>query len=242
MNLKKYFTILIFVFMTACGNVGTGVSNPPTNPKAQGGALTVPLFTASSNPNRSQTLVLSRSLIEKSVSKNALASCGFSDPGCTCQQVSDGISPSSLVRAALQGTAGVYGSATNSVDLIVQDFCELTEGFSNTGAGPDSRGLFATFDVTEDIAGTCTNGTDTVTLSLQSSSHGVYRNTAIDGDTPVHAPEVYASYVYDVDGVEITYQCTIFLLEDQSIATASCTDEDGNAVTQDTDFTCDFSN
>lgn len=239
--MKKSFFLLFALFLISCGNVGTGVSNPPTKPLAQSALLTVHLFTASANTNQTKNLKIPQEVLSASITKAQLAEgCGMSDPGCSCSIVGDGLSPSDFISASSTGQAGTYGSTNNSIELIAEDFCDLTEGFSNTGFGPDNLGLFASFTLAGNLSGSCTNGDDSVTITMQSTSAGVYRNTLSQGDTPAYEPQVYATYDYEVDGIETRLDCTIYLLEDQSIDFADCTDAQGNTVEQESDFTCEL--
>lgn len=250
--MKKTISVLIiltiiFLALISCsgGEIGTGVSNPPTNTTTKTASAVAAIFGSEENASINEFVKIPAQLLDLMV-KKALAqeefSCGESDPACTCFFVSSGEdSPTDIntttfdddISAATSGTI-TYGSADNSITLNQNDYCQQPDGTDNTGTGPDGNGLFAAFELIGDVMGTCTNS-DVTTLTMKAESEGIFR------ETQAFSPQIYGSFIFEVDGETVEVDCTIFLVEDGSVNSADCSDENGDTVLQDTDSSCSFS-
>jgi hypothetical protein len=119
------------------------------------------------------------------------------------------------------------------------DFCTQPDGIENTGSGPDGLGLFATFELVDSVDGSCeTEDGDATTIQMQSGSTGIWRNT----EDPNYYPQVFGNFTYTIDGdEETTLDCTIYLNDDESVAFANCSDENGDVVVEeDGSSNCEF--
>jgi len=140
------------------------------------------------------------------------------------------------ITIAYYGDAGTYGADDDYIIVDEEDFCTDSDGVAHEGTGPDGNGLFATFEIQEQVTGDCEdeNG-DSSEIVMESGSAGIWRNT----DT--HYPEIYATMILSMDGETVEVDCTIYLNEDETVDSASCTDENGYEVEQENEMSCEFS-
>lgn len=221
MMLKRLLLILSLLFIaTNCGSIGTGVGNPPT-PSTKTAAALAGLFSSNSDGSVSaalQTAIANRQVIAE-----------------FCNNLTD--SPSQVTNSAFTDV-GTYGSAEHAITVAEEDFCTLPDGTTNTGSGPDGVGVFGAFAINTDVQAECTTPEGTITVTMNTGSAGIFRNTDATTDAPAYFPQIYGNFSLSVDGTEASADCTMFLLEDQSIDFASCTDASGVAIEQDSDVTC----
>ncbi len=232
--------LLVTLFASCGGEAGTGVSNPPA-PSTKASAAVSALFSGDSEASENVALKIPKAILNRAV-KEALAepgNCGDDDPACTCESGDPSDQPQGVENSPYND-AGTYGASTNAVTLEADDFCELPDGTENSGLGPDGIGRFAAFEITEDILGNCGSGDDAVAFAFKSGSSGVFRNTPATGDTPAYMPQIYGEFIFEVDGEQTTVNCTIYLLEDESVAASDCSDASGTAIDQDADASCSF--
>lgn len=237
-------TLGIFIFLgslAACqeSELGTGVANPPagsgptTTNKAA--ALVASLF---SSDSEGQSLVKRVTRYQESSD----GTDGFSpdqcvdDPQCTCAYANSEDAPSQIVNY-LSYDAGTYGSASYSMTVGADEFCQSPDGAENPGLGPDGRGRFVGFELTGGVPGNCDEGTS---FTMSAGSSGIYRNTDETDDEPSYHPQIFGTFNFDIDGESVTVDCTIFMAEDEEVLFADCSDETGVSVIQDTDVRCEF--
>lgn len=179
--------------------------------------------------------------------------CGEDDPECTCAEVmgelEDTGGPDGILMGAY-GDEGYYGSFDAGVDLAADDFCAAPDGTENAGLAFDGKGRFATFELGDEVGGTCVHSDgEVVTIAMLPGSTGVWRNTEETEDDPAYAPEIYGSFTYLINGEdEITLNCTIFLDANEgpddtedTIVFADCSDENGTVVETDGGCSCELS-
>ncbi len=251
--MKKAFLILLLAlvialsFLSCGGEIGTGVSNPPTKAAA---AVTALFSSDENSSNVNEFVKIPAQLINKII-KTALAqenpseACDLTEPGCTCEYTGVANSPSN-VTDVLFGNGGTFGSVNNSVTLESDDYCENSDGTENPNIGPDSNGIFAGFYLNGDITGTCTSGTGTATTVIMkgeaegTSSSGVWRNLYATDTTPSYNPQIFGSFVFEINGTQTEVNCTIYLTEGGTTSFANCSDSTGISIDQDSDATCTF--
>lgn len=160
------------------------------------------------------------------------ASCSgdSSDPGCTCEAISQGEFPL-FITALPFGSEDTFGSANDEITLTSSDYCTDSSGSSQTGTGPDGNGLFAKFTIRQDQSSSCSSST---TFSLKTGSTGVFRNDSSGG------LKVYGSFTVDVYGSESTLDCTLEIDSNGDISSSDCTDSSGTTILQ-TSSTCSLS-
>ena len=213
--------ILSLLFIaTNCGSIGTGVGNPPT-PSTKAAAALAGLF--SSNSDGSLNAALQKAIANRHVIAEF------------CNNLN--ASPSSVTNAAFTDV-GTYGSTERPITVAEEDFCTLPDGTANTGSGPDGVGVFGAFAINTDVEIACTTPDETITVTMNTGSAGIFRNTDATADAAAYFPQIYGNFSLSIGGTEASADCTMFLLEDQSIDFSSCTDADGVAIEQDSDVTC----
>ncbi len=219
-NLFRVFLVFIFAMLSvACGSsIGTGVGNPPSTV----GQAIAAIF----SPESSEAI--SKALITFSHS-----GCVGTASSCLCEEVATGDAGRVEVDESLFADVGVYGSEANPVTVPATDFCTLADGTSNAAGGADGLGLFAGFEIITDIVASCDNGDS---VSLQIGSVGVTRNIDLGGTD--YQSRIYGTFNLGYNGVTYVLDCTLIVNSDQTIATASCSDANGNTVEQSTSGSC----
>lgn len=262
-DIKLRVYVLAFLFLAGCSgtnDIGTGVANPPSsNQTAASAAASV--FGGSGSESSSENVVqtIPKQLLDLFIQQAIAQSeqegsqeCD-NDPQCTCTFLltgEDDIDNENIAQNTY-GTPGTYGSFNNSITIEADDFCTETDGTTeNADMGPDGKGRFATYVLLDDVPGDC-DGT-TVTMKASSSSDasllssGIWRGTVADTtatdslDQVDHQPEIYGSFIMEIDGEEAYVECTIFLGTDEEVIFADCSDIDGNEIVQETDLSCSF--
>ncbi|MBI2339248.1 MAG: hypothetical protein HYU99_02615 [Deltaproteobacteria bacterium] len=111
------------------------------------------------------------------------------------------------------------------------DFCQDSEG-ENSGDGPDGNGLFASYELEDDVTGECDDGSS-ITMKAGANSAGIWRNT---DDC---FPEIYGTFEMG-DGTIVS--CHICMTESAGVsgANTSCS-SGGSAVSLTSDVSCDLS-
>lgn len=248
----KWGFIFLIILGLGCGELGTGVSNPPTNPSDKAASAVAALFSSSSETSLNLPLKIPSLLLDLVV-KRALADheeghapdgsgqeC-TNDPGCTCTFVASGERGDDQVDDSLYlevDGSTAFGSTARSITVDEDDFCTQPDGTTNTGSGPDGRGRFAGFTLAKAVVGSC----GSTTITMKSGSTGIWRNTEASGDTPAYQPEVYGTFIMSTEDVESRFNCTLFLGGNEEFLYANCSDVDtGEEVTQDVDTSCSFS-
>lgn len=124
------------------------------------------------------------------------------------------------VSVGFSGEAGTYGDpSANAIEVTADDFCQDADGTENEGDD-----LFATYELTSTVTGTCDSGTLEMT-----AGEGVWRNT---DDC---FPQIYGTFT--INGTEV--DCYMCLSEDGSPDDGSCSNiSDGSAVTLNADDSC----
>lgn len=224
--------------LLGCGDAGTGVSNPPDATSSVAGAVAA-VFGTSSSSNK----------VIMSVQKvSGERNCGTGDPGCTCDEVLGGSQSTAQddrhdIATAAFAEAGFYGSAQSGIQLEAQHFCALPAApttLNTTSTGPDGKGLLAKFTISADVTATCTDPSTSTqtTFAMKSGSTGVWRNTRAQDTGVAHEPEVYGRMILGTDSTSVTVNCTFFFDGNERTLSANCSDENGQAITVNTDITC----
>lgn len=239
-NTSKHFLITLFFIFTliGCGTengAGTGVSNPPTVSTTKAAAVIAAVF-SSADSNAS----VSSAMLINAISQHHLYQvgpdgepCADNDPACTCN---DGDTGGANIDIQQFGDAGTYGSANFPFTVETTDYCELENGTDNSGSGADGDGLVNSFTILNDIPVNCEG--ETSTFNMGADSTGIYRNTTAEQTGTAYWPQIFGTFVFSVDGSEVIVDCTIFLMEDQTIDFADCSDENGEALNLDSDMNC----
>lgn len=225
--------------LLGCGDAGTGVSNPPDATSSVAGAVAA-VFGTSSSSNK---VILS---VQKVSGER---DCGSGDPGCTCNEALGGSQSGGTqndrhdIAMAPFADPGFYGATQSGIQLKEQHFCALPSApttLNTTSSGPDGKGLLAKFTISADVTATCTDPATSgqTTFSMKSGSTGVWRNTRAQDTGVAHEPEVYGRMILGTDSTSVTVNCTFFLDGNESIISASCSDTNGQAITVDTNITC----
>lgn len=241
---NKTSTVALFTFFlifAACGDnsVGTGISNPPTSTTTKSAAAAISsLFTQNdSEASVSASLVTLRKLNQ--TQDGNPQGCPDDDPACTCQSgganSEDNGGPEN-VSTLLYGDAGTFGSVNFLVTLAESEYCELEDGTENSGNGPDDNGRFASFTLIGSVDVNCSG--DNSTITMKTSSSGVWRNTVADGSAEAHQPEVYGNFIFDVDGTDVAVNCTIYMDGNEQIIFSDCNDENGDTIEQEAEESC----
>lgn len=251
---RVYQSIMILFLGLAvvrCGNVGTGVANPPTNPSTKQAALAIAALFNSNNGSANLTKILQTIKNQEAGEEFDDRNCE-NDPGCTCEEagreddedVSDEHQIQNGTFPPTEFVLSEYGANGNEISYNNEYFCANPEtGEENTGSGPDGRGRLAFFELTIDIDGSCTEFADdgetiaaTSTITMLDGSFGLWRNTdeitAENGDvtTPSYEPEIYGHFFMAVDGASVgELNCTIFL--EESSSTDSEEDDSSGQIT-----------
>lgn len=232
-----FIVSMVFIFSHCGGDseIGTGVSNPPTSTTNKAALAVSALFSSSEESASVNSALKIRVLKTRSLNEGC-------DGGvnCTCEYI-ENMEMSDLITVSYFGDPGDYGSTTASITVAEDDFCRLPDGTENTGLGPDDNGLFAAFEVIATVQGSCVDDTETVDFSMASGSFGIYRDFSTMGTSDGGYINVYGTFIIDVDGTETEVNCTMNVgNQDEEVILADCSDEDGNAVTQDTEANCEF--
>lgn len=225
MKLLKLSIYLSLIFtLCACSS-----SNPSSS-------STTPLTTTQKTQSvLALTAALPQVFVSSSSSSSSLSaltrftttSCDSNDPGCTCNLIRTGETPLQ-VKATPTGTATSYGSSGDNITLSSSDFCNDSSGNENTGSGPDSNGLFGTFEIREDISSSCSS--DTVTLGAGSS--GVFRNDSSGNVT------LYGTFTMTINSSSSSLDCTLTLQSDGTASSVDCTDAAGTSFSADSSDSC----
>ncbi|MCP5464843.1 MAG: hypothetical protein H7A33_07460 [Deltaproteobacteria bacterium] len=226
-------TILVSSF--ACGSASStsGISDADDSSSNSSVASAAgALFGGSSS--QSSNLTVPSALLQEAIRHAEEES--EEDGNETCNTIEDESGPSGIVMG-YNGAEGSYGAEDYAMDVLEEDFCRDSDNNENTGTGPDGVGLFGTFEMEEDVIGNCEDADgNAFTIDMLAGSSGIWRNT---GD---YQPEIYGTFVVeDESGNQTTIDCTIFLDEDENIVQASCSDENGVEVEQESETECSFS-
>lgn len=208
-SIQKYVLVVLALLTVACSSSGSSTSS--STELASAGAMVAAAFSSSASSSLNQ-IVIRRAGTEGGGDTN------------TCE-VGDG-GPSN-VTTALTGTAGTYGSASDSVTITdtSSQFCASTDGTVNENP---SDLLFATFTVSEATV-TCSDGS-TATMA----GSGIWRNR----DDLGFFPQIYGTFTITTSDGSGEADCSIALNEDSTVNTASCSDSSGNSVSLNSDITC----
>lgn len=251
---RVYQSIMILILGLAvvrCGNVGTGVANPPTNPSTKQAALAIAALFSNVNGSANLTKMLQTIKNQEAGEEFDDRNCE-NDPGCTCEEAGrendeDVVDEHQIQNGTFPPTEFVlaeYGANGNEISYNNEYFCANPEtGEENTGSGPDGRGRLAFFELTIDIDGSCTEFADdgetiaaTSTITMLDGSFGLWRNTDEITDengavtTPSYEPEIYGHFFMAVDGSSVgELDCTIFL--EESSSTDSAEDDSSGQIT-----------
>lgn len=215
--LNTFVFIFVMVFVACGSSSGTSTTND-SGALGNTGAAVGAIFASGGNSSLSTEVSLPVQLIDLFV-KQALAQGSEN----TCDNVSGG--PTNVTSSA-QGTSGTYGSSSDSQTVDADtDFCQDSSGNSNTNTNHE---LFASFSVSS-ASVTCDDG---VTMTMSGS--GIWRNRPDLG----YYPQIYGTFTITENGTESEANCSIALDSDENVASASCTDSDGTAVTIDSTVSC----
>lgn len=121
-----------------------------------------------------------------------------------------------------------FGSVTDPMTISTLDYyCSDANNQANTGTGPDGQGLFASFVILAEPAGSCSDGT---TFTFTKGS-GITRNTQ------EYYPEIFGRF--EISGGD-ELNCTIRMREDGTVDLdhSSCSEDNGTVVSFDTTTTC----
>lgn len=236
---QSAFMLACLLALLGCGDAGTGVSNPPDATSSVASAVAA-VFGSASTSNK---VIMT---VQKADNTH---DCGDGDPGCTCNEVLGG-GPSGGtednrhdIDTAPFADPGFYGSAQSGIQVEAQHFCALTEApttLNTSSTGPDGKGLLAKFTISTDVTATCTNPAtnEQTTFAMKQGSTGVWRNTRAQGTDVAHEPEAYGRWILGTSSTSVTVNCTFFFNGDEVAIAASCSDENGKAITIDTSITC----
>lgn len=224
--------------LLGCGDAGTGVSNPPDATSSVASAVAA-VF---GSPSASTKMIVSVHKVSEE------RDCGDGDPGCTCDEALGGSQSSAQddrhdIAMAPFADPGFYGAAQSGIQLKEQHFCALPSApttLNTTSTGPDGNGLLAKFTISADVTATCTNPvtSEQTTFAMKSGSTGVWRNTRAEDTGVAHEPEVYGRMILGTDSTSVTVNCTFFFDGNEITLSASCSDENGQAITINTAITC----
>ena len=225
-SIKTIVVIFLLTFVLSCSSSSTDTPSDTTTTAdlTNAGAMVASAFSSTGSASMSaQPSSLAMTLIKLIVAE-AKAQQQQGDTN-SCDDASTGGGPANVTTAAT-GAAGTYGSATDSVTVTEASFCEDSDGNSNGDNADDL--LFGTFDVSRATV-TCDDDS-TATMS----GSGIWRNR----DDLGFFPEIFGSFRITIGGVSGTANCSIALNGNQSVADASCTNEDGTAVTLTESVSC----
>lgn len=244
---KAGFVILSLPMLIACGSLAdtdTSSDSSTTDTDAASSSAAAAVGSVFGGGSQSSVSVIPQATLSRFVElalEDGYGSPYENDEAYTCASVVEETSGPEGVAIAAYDDAGVYGSEDASVTLAAEDFCELADGTANTGDGPDGIGRFAAFEIQEDVTFDCTDE-GVSSIVMQAGSAGVFRNTLETADAPAYMPQIFGTFNYLIDGTtEISLDCTIYLDEDETIVFADCSDENGDAIVQETDTTCSHS-
>ncbi|MCP5464841.1 MAG: hypothetical protein H7A33_07450 [Deltaproteobacteria bacterium] len=231
--------LLVLLLVNCGGSIGTGVSNPPTpTATTKAAALVASVFGNQENAQIvADFLIRMQTENQDPEDDGQFSECAEDDPGCTCEIVAADTDPDNIT-STFYTDPGTYGAIGSSMTVSEEDFCQLPNGTDNPGLGPDDNGRFAAFEIDADVPGQCSDGSETTTFAMQAGSSGIYRNRVDENGDPLYQPEIYGTFNFSQDGDSITVDCTIFLDINEVVVSASCTDEDGETIDQETDATC----
>lgn len=245
-----YFTVtaLAVLVLGACGALSDGsgsdaVSSSDGKDQAIGAAAS--LFSGSGVDASISKLKVSSHVLNKAAQK-ALddyqgPDCGEDDPACTCTHTAQGDSDEQILTTT-SGDPGTYGAEGSALAVSENDFCTQPDGTANTGLGPDGLGRLATFEIAASVEGSCQNedGSET-TIAILPESFGVWRNTNEELTGVAYEPQVFGTFYFLIQNDnQYEVDCTFYLDSDETVAFASCTDENGDTVEQDEDSSCQF--
>lgn len=243
--MKKLFINFLIVSMafllTRCSGdseIGTGVSNPPTSTTSKAALAVSALFSSSEESANVNPALKSESLKLRATDESSL----LCDDGinCTCELLED-VEMNSLITVSYFGDSGEYGSVTEFVTVGETDFCRLSDGTDNSGFGPDGNGLFAAFEVIAAVEGSCVDGEETTDFTMAPGSFGIYRDLSETNTWDDSYINVYGTFTIDVDGTETEVNCAMNVdNQAEEVILADCSDENGNAITQDIESDCEF--
>lgn len=245
-SMKNIIAGIAILSVTACGSA-TGTSTASTDDSGvedatTGASATAALFAASSSSASVSALTIPRSALNRYVQESLdeenseQYENGSSDTCLWVGQESEEL----MIVTGSYGLSGTYGSEGEPMTVSEDDFCTQSDGTENTGSGPDGLGLFATFELTDAVEGSCTSDDgDVTTVAMQSGSAGIWRNT----EDPTYYPQIFGSFTYIIDNDnEFALDCTIYLNDDETVAFANCSDENGDVVVEeDGSANCEFS-
>ncbi|MBI4238031.1 MAG: hypothetical protein HY696_06390 [Deltaproteobacteria bacterium] len=216
------------LLLAACGDVGSGVANPPTaDPTKLAAAAVGSLFNQEGETNIA--------VVGKS---DSLAAFCPNDPGCTCTGIQTGQAEPNDVSVAAFNDPGTYGADNAGITVLTDHFCTQPDGTANSGLGPDGLGRLAGFVLTGDVNTSCALGSTSTPVVMKTGSHGIWRNTDTNAEGVAYQPQIFGTFTFSVNGTEVIYDCTIYLGNDERIVFASCSDESGSAVSLESDASC----
>lgn len=246
-SMKNIIVGIAILSVTACGSA-TDTSTASTDDSGTEDATTAAsaaaaLFAGTSGSASVSALTIPRSVLNRYVQESLdeenseQYEGGSSDTCLWAGQESEDMAE--MIVTGQYGLAGTYGSEGEPMTVSENDFCTQPDGTENTGSGPDGLGLFATFELIDAVEGSCTSDDgDVTTIAMQSGSTGIWRNT----EDPTYYPQVFGSFTYIIDNDnEFALDCTIYLNDDESVAFANCSDENGDVVVEeDGSANCEF--
>lgn len=245
-SMKNIIVGIAILSVTACGSAA-GTSTTATEDSGDvttAASAAAALFATSSASASVSALTIPRSALNRYVQESLdeenseQYESGSSDTCLWVGQESEDMEE--MIVTGSYGLSGTYGSAGEPMTVSEDDFCTQPDGTENTGSGPDGLGLFATFELIDAVEGSCTSDDDDVTtIEMQSGSTGIWRNT----EDPTYYPQVFGSFTYIINNDnEAVLDCTIYLNDDETVAFANCSDENGDVVVEeDGSANCEFS-
>ncbi len=225
-----FFLLLIVGVVIACSDSSDSTTTSTTSNSANSGAAVAAVFGGSEETaSLMQQLpsFLLDALVQEVLAQGEGEGPQEGEGGETCgefEESAESSGPDNVTTTAY-GTAGTYGSSSNSVTVTVDDFCQDEEGTVHTGNGPDGDGLFASFVVSE-----VTISCDDDSADTSMSGTGIFRNRPDDNIFP----QIFGTF--EVGGAAVN--CTIELGEDEEILSSSCSNDAGDVVEQSSDVTC----
>lgn len=239
-SIYRWIFIVLALFLLACGGGegGTGVANPPSKVAgAAVAAVTVVFSVEEANESLGAFMMM----------QNSGNDCS-DDPDCICMDVTSENPPPEAVPDDLPidlysfSDPGTYGSFQFSVTVDEEDFCTLPNGAVNSGSGPDGLGRFAAFEFTSDVTESCIDSDGVQTSpAIKAGSSGIWRITSATGTDPAYVPQIFGTFIFELEGRQSVANCTIYMSEEDDEALFSdCSDQNNNTLELDSGAICSF--
>jgi len=211
---------------------GTSVPNPPSSsPSKASAALIAKIFESEQTGQVAALVRASSGSVRAMYMEMIIVNACYFLYGSFDNSESIGVETSYL------GGAGSFGASSDQVSLLETDYCYTSDGLINTSMAADGSFPYISFQLNEDVSGSCTISDATESPVLKASSYGVAR-IELDSEYFTDGFSIFGHFIYEVDDSTVEIDCTLEVSESLDLVSAVCTDSAGAAVELDESAEC----